>query len=295
MKNYFHGIGKKYPYFEGWYLKHQNERNMAAVIPAVFADAKGKWVGSIQVITEQGSWYIEYPIEQCHISRDKFCVRIGDNLFSENGISINIDQGELKAEGSIHYSPFTPPAKNIMGPFRFLPFMECSHGILSMGHRISGTLTVNGKLMDFTRGEGYVESDYGSSFPRKYSWTQCCFQDGGRNSLMAAAAEIPLFGTRFIGCICNIYYRASEYRIATYKGAKITKCDNESIVIRQGNLKLAVMKLGEYSYGLRAPVSGEMKRIIHESPVCRVRYCLWEKGRLVFDVISSRASFESEW
>lgn len=295
MKNYFHGIGRKYPYFEGWYLKHQNERNMVALIPAVFADANGKWIGSIQVITEDGAWYLEYPIEECHISRGKFCVRIGNNLFSERGISIDINRDGIKVEGSISYSPFTTPAKDIMGPFRFLPVMECSHGILSMLHLLTGRLTVNGKEADFTRGEGYIETDYGTSFPKKYSWTQCCFNDGGRNSLMAAVAEIPLFGMSFTGCICNIYYRASQYRIATYKGARIVKCDNENLVVRQGNLKFAVMKLGEFSYGLKAPVSGEMNRIIQESPICRVRYCLWEKGRLIFDVISSRASFESEW
>lgn len=295
MNNYFHGIGRKYPYFEGWYLKHQNERNMTALIPAVFADEKGKWIGSIQVITEDGAWYFEYPSEECHISRGKFCVKIGNSLFSESGTSIDIDRDGFRAEGTVHYSPFTPPRKDIMGPFRFLPFMECSHGILSMSHKLIGKFTVNGKTSDFTDGEGYIETDYGTSFPKKYAWTQCCFRDGGRNSLMAAVAEIPLFGTSFSGCICNIYYRASEYRIATYRGARIVRCDNENIIIHQGDLKFSVMKLGECSFGLKAPVMGKMKRMIYESPVCRVRYCLWEKGRLVFDVISSRASYESEW
>ena len=52
-----------------------------------------------------------------------------------------------------------------MGPFSYLSFMECYHGILSMKHSLEGTLSWNGQLIDFTNGIGYLEKDWGSSFP----------------------------------------------------------------------------------------------------------------------------------
>ena len=46
-EKYFHGTGKKGPYFEGWYLKHQNKGKTIAFIPAVHADKEGNWTASI--------------------------------------------------------------------------------------------------------------------------------------------------------------------------------------------------------------------------------------------------------
>lgn len=68
---------------------------------------------------------------------------------------------------------FTPLRSDIMGPFRFLPGMECSHGVISMGHSLEGKLDLNGKRIDFSGGTGYVETDRGRSFPSAYLWTQC--------------------------------------------------------------------------------------------------------------------------
>ena len=64
-----------------------------------------------------------------------------------------------------------------MGPFRFLPGMECSHGVISMGHALEGTLTLNGAVLDFAGGTGYVETDRGRSFPSAYLWTQCAWRE----------------------------------------------------------------------------------------------------------------------
>jgi hypothetical protein len=46
---------------------------------------------------------------------------------------------------------------------------------------------------------------------------------------------------------------------------------------------------------LAAPVGGDMKRTIRESPSCRVFYHYQEKGKTVFKFISEVASFEYEY
>lgn len=62
---YFHGIGKKGPYFEGWYLKHQNKGKTIAFIPAVHADKEGNWTASIQ--GGHGSWRMELYVSDRNV------------------------------------------------------------------------------------------------------------------------------------------------------------------------------------------------------------------------------------
>ena len=73
----------------------------------------------------------------------------------------------------------------------------------------------------FSNGSGYIETDRGHSFPRKYLWTQCLWDGPKCGSLMLAIATIPLPVGGFTGCICSIFYGVREYRLATYRGVKI--------------------------------------------------------------------------
>ena len=47
----------------------------------------------------------------------------------------------------------------IMGPYSFIPFMECYHGILSMNHKILGSLKYNDENISFNGGKCYMEKD----------------------------------------------------------------------------------------------------------------------------------------
>jgi tocopherol cyclase len=60
-------------------------------------------------------------------------------------------------KGEVEFSNQVPWRKKgyspgIMGPFSFMPFMECYHGILSMDHSIKGSLTIDGEEIDFNNG-----------------------------------------------------------------------------------------------------------------------------------------------
>lgn len=76
-----------------------------------------------------------------------------------------------------------------MGPFQFVPFMQCRHSVFSMKHQVNEQITINGQIYKFKNGIGYMEGDRGYSFPKQYIWMQCCFNDG---SLMLSVADIIL-------------------------------------------------------------------------------------------------------
>lgn len=290
---YYHGTKKRYPYFEGWYLKHQNEGRTIAFIPALHADKNGNWSASLQIVMDEGAWNFTYPIEMCRLQRKKLQVKIGDNLFSEKGISVNIHTEGLSVQGKIQYAGFHRIKGDIMGPFCLFPFMQCSHGVISMSHGLKGSLLVNGENMEFTGGRGYIETDWGTSFPETYLWTQCGgFGRDKRNSIMASAADIPFMGTHFKGVIAAIHYEGREYRLATYFGGRIYKYGDGELKIIQGSKKLEITRLSERAFPLKAPLEGSMARIIKESPSCPVKYRFSVGDRQIFDMTAGHASFE---
>ena len=152
--------GEKYlntnkDYFEGWYFKNTNHQEGISFIPGININHKTQ-KAFIQVITSQSSYYINYDIEECEFKTIPFSVKIGNNTFSREGIHIDIQEENqnLKIIGDIQYSNsknihtnFIQP--NIMGPFSYLPFMECNHAILSMQNKVEGFMKVNHHTINF--------------------------------------------------------------------------------------------------------------------------------------------------
>lgn len=280
-------------YFEGWYLKHQNQHGQTlALIPAFHIDSAGQRSVSLQVISNDGAWWLEYPEAQLQFSQQPFQVQLGQSVFSGQGIDLHIEQAGLSLHGTLSYGPFAALRSDIMGPFRFFAGMQCSHGVVSMGHSLRGTLGLNGKRLDFDHGIGYIETDRGRSFPSTYLWTQCVWDGPEGGSLMLATATIPLPVGGFTGCICSVFYRGREYRLATYRGAKIEKLSSSGAVIRQGKYRLEAELLSEQKHALRAPVEGRMERTIHESLCAEVCYRFRRGEDLLFQHTDRYASFE---
>lgn len=219
-------------------------------------------------------------------------MQIGQSSFSCQGIDLHIEQSGLSLHGKLDYGPFTTLRSDIMGPFRLFAGMQCSHGVISMGHTLSGTLELNGEPIDFSNGIGYIETDRGRSFPSRYLWTQCVWDGPEQGSLMLAIATIPLPIGGFTGCICSVICGDREYRLATYRGVRIETWSDNGAVIRQGKYRLEVELLNEKRQALRAPVEGRMERTIHESLCAKVRYRFWRGKDLLFQHTDENASFE---
>ena len=289
----YHGSNRKGPYFEGWYLKFQTRDGKAlALIPAVHIDQRGNRSASLQVLTREQSWWLEYPEGQFQASRDQLGVKLGKNYFTRSRIDLNVERDGLSLHGTILCGPFTPLESDIMGPFRFLPGMECSHGVVSMAHTLEGSAKCNGTTLDFTGGLGYIETDRGRSFPSAYLWTQCTWQTTQPNSLMLSIATIPTPLGQFTGCICALYHNGRHYRLATYRGARVERWSGNGAVIRQGNYRFSAELLEGQGQPLHAPVTGQMSRTIHEHLCSGMRYRFWQDQELIFEHTDPCASFE---
>ena len=279
----------KKDYFKGWYFKCSSKNKTIAFFPA-FHSRNNNETASLQIITDKNSYNLSFPFLE--YSEKPLYIRIGNNVFSENGIIINIKSDKLTVKGNLQFGKFSPIGYVIMGPFKYIPFMQCRHSVYSMRHQVSGNLTINNQHINFQSGIGYMEGDCGTSFPNRYIWTQCFF---GNGSLMLSAADIPMLGFNFTGIIGVIYLNGKEYRIATYLGAKICEINSSSITVVQGSYKLNAKLIKNNAHSLAAPDNGKMNRIIHESASCKAYYKFSYKNKILCEFISDRASFEFEY
>ena len=278
-------------YFCGWYFKCQSVEHTLAVIPA-FHRSKHNQSCSIQIISDTGAWNVDFPYEDFSQQNGRFDISIKDNHFSRKGINLFINTHSLSVSGTLSFGEFTPIKYDIMGPFRYVPFMECRHSVVSMKHTVNGNMNINGNAYSFDNAAGYIEGDRGYSFPKRYIWTQCIFENG---SLMLSVADIPFGLFSFTGIIGIIHVKENEYRFATYLGAKAVKIEKGEIIIKQGDMMLDVQLLERNSQPLLAPVSGAMNRTIHESASCVVFYSFQKKGQTIIEFEAANASFEYEY
>ncbi|ABX41519.1 tocopherol cyclase family protein [Lachnoclostridium phytofermentans] len=311
---YFYGDNKKASYFEGWYIKQQNEEETIAIIPSFHIDEYGAKSANLQIITKEGAYSCSFSCSEFFASKRRFFVKLGKSIFTESGMRINLHTENLTVTGRLFFTKkipskmkpdivlgdfvnsnepaFHPLRYSIMGYYDYVPFLPCKHEVVSMLHGVYGTIVINGKRIDFRDGLGYIEKDRGHSFPTSYLWTQCSFKKPSIGSIMASVAELPLLSTTFVGCICAIWYHGKEYRLATYLGGKIVSYSEKGFSIFQGKYLLEVSVIKQEPHSLKAPVKGAMRRRIKESVACKVRYRFYEDGKLLFEVVSNQAGYE---
>lgn len=277
-------------YFRGWYFKCQSPAQTLALIPAVHTH-QGRRSCSLQIVEEQTHWNILLP-GKGEIRWNSPLVTLGANRFSPQGIHLNLQSEQCCVVGQLHFGPPASLPGDIMGPFRFVPFLECRHRVFSMRHQVTGQLQVNDHLYHFDHDLGYIEGDQGRSFPRRYVWTQCLFPEG---SLMLSAADIPLGPVSFSGVIAALSFSGKVITLATYCGAKIMSIQNGKIAIKQNNLLLTAELLSDHGCPLCAPQGGDMSRTIRENVSCRARYRLYDSHHLLWAGESCQASFEYEY
>lgn len=289
-------------YFEGWYFKNTNKKEGISFIPGVSVDNQGKRA-FIQIITDNQSYYLDYNIDDFKFKSSPFLIEIGNNTFSKDGIHIDIQDNSqnLSIYGDIKYSDsrniktsFWYP--NIMGPFSYIPFMECNHAILSMKNKIEGIININDNKINFDDGIGYIEKDWGYSFPKSYVWCQGNHFTKDNASFMLSIADIPFKLFHFKGMICVLMIDNKEFKFTTYNHAKIIKYhvddDSLSITLKKGAYCLDIHC--HYDDGLRlvAPVNGRMQKDIKESIHAWITVTLKKGNHVIFSDTSANCGLE---
>lgn len=299
----FQGWNRKRNYFEGWYFKVVNEAEdkAFAFIPGIAIDNKGKRHAFIQVLDgkKRTAVYHKFESEAFIPNSDRFKIAIDQNYFSGNGLQLNLPElkANLKFTGNVPW-PSRWYSPGIMGPYTFLPLMECYHGIVSMDHAISGQIELDGEVLDFENGRGYIEKDWGQSFPSAYVWLQTNHFSRPGISLKVSVAKIPYMGYSFVGFIAGIWLNNRLYQFTTYNKSVLKKSaidvEKVELVMENKNFRLEILTRREAATELASPILGLMDGRIEESMNARIEVCLIDRktGKVIFNDVGRNAGLE---
>lgn len=294
----YHGNQSSRPYFEGWYFKFVSAKGdfPLALIPGVF---RSKTIGGdmsfIQALYGKSneSRFLQFPFEAFSSDYAAFRVQIGLNLFSMDTIHLELEEDGFRLDANLRCrnalllktSLLSP---SIMGPFSYLPGMQCNHGVLSLAHDVMGSLFLNGTAIDMDGGTGYTEKDWGEAFPESWVWVQgnghgpqgepvCC---------TCSVARIPYGPLDFRGLIAVFCIGGAQYRFATYNGSRIVhmhKRDNGiDIELRRHAHALAISARAEGFGRILAPTATGMDRDVYESLGAAMHVTLLKNGKPLF-------------
>jgi tocopherol cyclase len=300
---HFQGWGKTKKYFEGWYFKIVSaDGNYAmAIIPGIAMDANGNKHAFIQVLDGKlrTAEYIPFPADEFVASHEEFSVSIGENRFCSTFLVLHLPTltGRIEFDKIVPWpKPFYSPG--IMGPYAFVPFMECYHGIVSMDHGLKGILNNGNTEMRFDGGRGYIEKDWGRSFPGAYVWMQTNHFSTKGISLKLSVAKIPWLKSSFVGFIAGLWLQGKLIRFTTYNNSHLLNCriskEIVEIVMDNKQFLLEVRAVRDHATALASPVLGMMDGRIEESMSSEIHVKLSEKstGKLIFEDNGRNAAIE---
>lgn len=307
----FHGDGVTGGYFEGWYLKlvTADLRQRWAVIPGVFrgdGSAGATDEAFVQVLDglTGRSWYHRFQADDFHARDDRFDVHVGTNRFDASGLTLDLPQlrGRLDFTSPLRPYPVTLRRPGIMGPYGYIPFMECFHGIVSFGHDLGGELDVEGTTRSFTGGRGYSEKDWGRAFPSGYVWAASNHLTDAsgpvsHGSLVASCAIIPGLGRTFRGSIVALQVGDRLSTWASWNGSRddLLLIDDDRVHWRMSGPDGVLRLTAERVRGglLHAPLRSAMHQRVEETldATIQLRH-VDQEGNLRFDGVAQCAGLE---
>jgi tocopherol cyclase len=294
----YHGHEVKPPFFEGWYYKlvSADGAQRRAIIPGVFLGENGHaFIQVLNGVTGQSAYH-RFALQDFWADRQRFLIRIGPNEFSLQHIQLQVEDELGKVKGEVSFEGIKPwpvslISPGIMGWYAWVPRMECYHGVLSLDHSLQGQLAFDqaGQLtnVDFGAGRGYIEKDWGQSFPQAWVWFQSNHFEQVGSSLTASVAVIPWLGSAFRGFIIGLWHDGRLYRFATYNGARIERLeiadDHVDWVVSRADMRLE-MRASRVEGGLvLGPTRQEMGKRINETLKATVEVHLADKnGKTIF-------------
>jgi len=323
----YQGASTRGIYFEGWYFRQTTNTALlvgkavrtVSFIPGIVrspsgsSDENSAFVQMIDGVSGK-TRYFKYPIKEFSARDAPFEVTIGPNRFSLSGLSIDLEDTEGRVKAELEYGTVTPlsrrfPWLGTMGPFSFVPFMECYHGVASLDHSVDGFMTVRGtgensqeRTLRFLEGRGYIDKEWGRSLPRSWVWIQAnTFGPSvGPASFYFSLARVPWLGGWFNGFMSILYVGGVEYRFASYFGAHVELLSFDgstlSILVVDRSHKLEVTIRRGADCVLANPLTVMLGRRISSSADSWVRVVLKRRhGRAdvpVFDAASTAAGVE---
>lgn len=289
----FQGVGKKKEYFEGWYFKivDASRDQSFALIFGISYDKSGQAEVFCQFLDSQSnrSDYYKFNLQDFSFNKEKFEIKFEKNKIYKQELEIVLPRchGRLVFSKNIFwpkhwYSP------GIMGFLAFLPFLECRHHIITLRCQVHGQIVIDGKKIDLTAAQGYLEKDWGKSFPKWHIWLAGNNFAKNNATIFFSVAKVPFLFFNFTGFISALEFQGKIIKFTSYNLSKIRKITAKKecleLLLTNRRYCLQIEVRGDKFAELILPRAGKMAEVLRETLTAQGDIKLIEKktNKIIF-------------
>lgn len=290
-------------YFEGWFQKvYSSELQASFVIIYGYATANSlDTFGFIQLLLPgKLPRLLYFPKNEITCDKDRHIMVMGKNKLSKD--AIEIDTKDISIKLNFKNNQLIQTFKNSMGYSYFVPSLPCYHSVLNASHFVSGEICYDDGQYSLVNEMGYLEKNWGTSFPENYFWLHAIDPKNPQISLLFSRAEIKWLGKKFIRHVGHLRFDGIEIDLRELRNISIITLDQNTEVqiirFESKSLKLYIsINIGK-NVILKGPTNGALSRDIdhHADAVIDVKMTTENKIRQFqmvgnFEKINTPAAF----
>lgn len=288
--------------FENWYFKLVDIRkeNTLGILIGIHKTQRED-EAFVQVIGNgiSENICINYPLESVKSKETE--IQIGDNLLGLQQITLNIQKEGFKLRGELILSNHKQLKQSLwlpglMGPYKYLPFLESYHEVVSLQHTLMGSLWLNERQIIFNEGKGYIERDWGRAFPNVWLWAQCNHFKRQDVALMIGVARLPIFFNYYTCFAIPIYYKGQVEIFSNYNGGHLAKLYRYKgyvhLIVTQKNKILDIKIYGSDEVSCVTSRSSHMIRDVYACDTAKIELLITENGKTVFEEVGILCELE---
>lgn len=262
---------EKQNFFEGWFHKIYSPKHQTSFI-IIYGYTTGNSddkFGFIQILIPHKSIEIFYfPKNEISFNPKQHIIQMGSNILSTKQIKINYKDININLNLLDNQPIYS--YKNSMGYSYFIPTLPCYHSVLNKSHYVSGEVNFHNQHYLMDSALGYMEKNWGTSFPENYFWMHAIDPSNPEISILFSQAEIKWLGKSFIKHLGHFRFNGEEINLKKLAKFEINYSffnkDYTSVVIKSSQIKLEINFGKSTVFQFKGPVKGKLQRdIIHNS------------------------------
>ncbi|MFB6317120.1 tocopherol cyclase family protein [Saccharicrinis sp. FJH54] len=225
-------------YFENWLFKlvSEDRNSVMVIIPVMELGSNQRCYVQFMNGISGETCVAYYDLKELTASKYDMDFSFGGNNFSEKGIDISVDQKGFTGSGRIDFGelmryPSKGLRRNLMGYFSYLPFQHIYYAVISMQHKINGSITMNNQTFNFDNGTGFIEKTWGKYYPESWLYIGCNTFTIPDTYFVVTASTINLGFTKILGNIGYFYHKGKLLNISFYTKTRFTKFDHQGKVL----------------------------------------------------------------
>jgi tocopherol cyclase len=272
-------------YFEGWFQKiYSKEYNSSFVIIYGYATRNSEdTFGFIQILFPNNATEVSYfNRNEFSCDQDHHIIRMGENTLTTEFIQINTNDVNIRLNFLNNH--VTRTFKNSMGYNYFIPNLPCYHAVLNTGHLVSGEIKQKDKRFIIENELGYLEKNWGTSFPKTYYWLHALDPNDPQVSLLFSRAEIEWMGKKFIRHLGHLRYNDKQVDIRSLKNFNVSiissRKDKHEIRIASKTLQIEISITHKNNVCFKGPFNGKLSRDIIHFPDSIIQIRLSENNKI---------------